>query len=112
MHRVTERIENSGNVVGYIVRQRENIRGGNREIFSKAALTILTNAGGPGVIATDALLTGGGELASLSPETVEALNRILRKTLKTRGPIPTDEAALKLLFLAIRNARATWGRGP
>ena len=30
-------------------------------------LTIVTNAGGPGVLATDALITGGGELAELSP---------------------------------------------
>src|SRR5690606_32610191 len=32
-------------------------------------LTILTNAGGPGVLATDALITQGGELATLSEET-------------------------------------------
>src|SRR5512141_926706 len=31
-------------------------------------LTILTNAGGPGVLATDALITGGGQLAELTPE--------------------------------------------
>ncbi|HXT99987.1 MAG TPA: CoA-binding protein, partial [Polyangia bacterium] len=31
-------------------------------------LTIVTNAGGPGVLATDALVAGGGELAELSPE--------------------------------------------
>lgn len=40
---------------------------------------------------------------------IEALHRILRKTLKTRGHMPNDEAALKLLFLAIRNAKKTWG---
>ena len=40
-------------------------------------LTILTNAGGPGVIATDALIAGGGQLAPLAPESIEALNRIL-----------------------------------
>ena len=33
-------------------------------------LTIVTNAGGPGVLATDALIAGGGELAALSPETI------------------------------------------
>lgn len=49
--------------------------------------------------------------AIYTTNTIEALNRILRKTLKTRGPLPTDEAALKLLYLAIRNAKATWGRG-
>jgi len=35
---------------------------------------------------------------------VEALHRSLRKIIKTRGSFPTDEAALKLLYLAIRNA--------
>lgn len=48
--------------------------------------------------------------AIYTTNTIEALNRILRKTLKTRGPLPTDQAALKLLFLAIRNAKQTWGR--
>ena len=41
---------------------------------------------------------------------VEALNRSLRKIIKTRGSFPTDEAALKLLFLAIRNAGVHWRR--
>ena len=41
---------------------------------------------------------------------VESLHRSLRKTIKTRGSFPTDEAALKLLFLAIRNAGVHWRR--
>jgi putative transposase len=41
---------------------------------------------------------------------VESLNRSLRKIIKTRGSFPTDEAALKLLFLAIRNAGLRWRR--
>jgi putative transposase len=41
---------------------------------------------------------------------VESLNRSLRKIIKTRGSFPTDEAALKLLFLAIRNAGLHWRR--
>ena len=40
-------------------------------------LTILTNAGGPGVLATDALIARGGQLATLAPESIESLNRIL-----------------------------------
>jgi putative transposase len=40
---------------------------------------------------------------------IEALNRQVRKVLKTRGHMPTDEAALKLIYLAIRNAEKTWG---
>lgn len=40
-------------------------------------LTILTNAGGPGVLATDALIGHHGQLAELTPETIEALSAIL-----------------------------------
>ncbi|WP_225414413.1 bifunctional acetate--CoA ligase family protein/GNAT family N-acetyltransferase [Stigmatella hybrida] len=40
-------------------------------------LTIVTNAGGPGVLATDALVSGGGELAKPSEKTLSALNRLL-----------------------------------
>ncbi len=41
---------------------------------------------------------------------IEALNRQLRKILKTKGALPSDDAASKLLFLAIRNAKKSWGR--
>jgi transposase-like protein len=41
---------------------------------------------------------------------VEALNRSLRKIIKTRGSFPNDEAATKLLYLAIRNAGIHWRR--
>lgn len=40
-------------------------------------LTILTNAGGPGVLATDALIATGGEVAEISEETTASLNQIL-----------------------------------
>ena len=40
-------------------------------------LTILTNAGGPAVLATDAAAQYGAEIASLAPETIEALNQFL-----------------------------------
>ena len=40
-------------------------------------LMILTNAGGPGVIATDRLLSVGGELAPLSDSSMESLNGLL-----------------------------------
>lgn len=41
---------------------------------------------------------------------VEALNRSLRKIIKTRGSFPNDEAAMKLLYLAIKNAGVHWRR--
>jgi len=40
-------------------------------------LAIVTNAGGPGVLATDTLLRTGGELAALCAETTKALDAIL-----------------------------------
>jgi acetyltransferase len=40
-------------------------------------LSIVTNAGGPGVLATDALMATGGELTVLSPETIHELNSFL-----------------------------------
>ncbi len=40
-------------------------------------LTILTNAGGPGVLATDALIASGGEVAPISQETIASLNQLL-----------------------------------
>jgi acetyltransferase len=40
-------------------------------------LTIVTNAGGPGVLATDTLIALGGELAELSAPTLQALDRVL-----------------------------------
>ena len=39
---------------------------------------------------------------------VEALNRGLRKIIKTRGSFPSEEAALKLLYLALQNMSAKW----
>jgi acetyltransferase len=40
-------------------------------------LTILTNAGGPGVLAADALISSGGALAELLPQTLAALDQML-----------------------------------
>src|SRR4029077_5811447 len=50
-------------------------------------LTILTNAGGPGVLATDSLIMGGGERAELSPETVKAYNAVLPATWSHNNPV-------------------------
>jgi acetyltransferase len=50
-------------------------------------LTILTNAGGPGVLATDALIAGGGGLAEISPETMQELNNFLPAPWSHGNPI-------------------------
>jgi transposase-like protein len=40
---------------------------------------------------------------------IESLNRQLRKVLKTRGHMPNEQAALKLLYMAVLNAQRNWG---
>ena len=41
---------------------------------------------------------------------LESVNARLRKILTTRGHFPTDEAATKLIWLALRNITASWGK--
>lgn len=50
-------------------------------------LSIVTNAGGPGVLATDTLIALGGQLAPLSPESTEALNKLLPPHWSHNNPI-------------------------
>jgi acetyltransferase len=63
------------------------------EVFAKQPrpkgprMTVITNAGGPGVIASDALIANGGELAAISPETMTALNAFLPPAWSHNNPI-------------------------
>ena len=41
---------------------------------------------------------------------IESVNARVRKIIKTRGHFPSDEAATKLIWLALRNITADWGR--
>lgn len=50
-------------------------------------LGIVTNAGGPGVLATDALIQGGGELADISNESMKAFNEILPAAWSHNNPV-------------------------
>jgi acetyltransferase len=50
-------------------------------------LTIVTNAGGPGVLATDALISAGGELTTISGETIDILNSFLPTSWSHGNPI-------------------------
>ncbi|MDR3510961.1 MAG: bifunctional acetate--CoA ligase family protein/GNAT family N-acetyltransferase [Caulobacteraceae bacterium] len=50
-------------------------------------LTILTNGGGVGVLAADALEAWGGRLATLAPEVVEALDACLPQTWSHANPV-------------------------
>lgn len=40
---------------------------------------------------------------------IESINARLRKIVKTRGHFPSDEAATKLIWLALQNITANWG---
>ncbi len=71
-------------------------------------LTIVTNAGGPGVLATDALIMGGGELAELSAETMDAYNAVLPATWSHNNPVDiigdaTPERYAKALEIAAKD---------
>jgi acetyltransferase len=74
-------------------------------------LTILTNAGGPGVLATDALITNGGELAKISPETMEEFNKLLPAAWSHNNPVDilgdaSPERYAKALEIAAKDANS------
>ena len=52
----------------------------------------------------------GGISPPFIPDTnsIEALHRQIRKIIKTRGHFPTEDAARKLLYLAITKAETKW----
>jgi acetyltransferase len=50
-------------------------------------LTIMTNGGGPGVMATDALITSGGKLSALSETTLQKLDEVLPSTWSHGNPV-------------------------
>lgn len=56
------------------------IQGGNR-------VTIITNAGGPGVLTTDAVIESGLEMAKLTPQTVDELHSFLPASASTHNPV-------------------------
>jgi acetyltransferase len=60
---------------------------GRNKIPLGARLAIVTNAGGPGVMATDVLIAAQGKLAELSPETLDLLNQNLPPMWSRRNPV-------------------------
>ncbi len=71
-------------------------------------LAIVTNAGGPGVLAADALMAGDGELAKLSQPTMDKLNELLPPHWSHGNPIDvladaTEETYERALELAVRD---------
>ena len=60
---------------------------GTQPLPKGSRLAIITNAGGAGVMATDALIARGGRLAKLSDKTMDALNNILPSFWSKGNPI-------------------------
>ena len=52
------------------------------------------------------------QLWEVPADAIEALNRQLRKAVKTKGHFPSEDAARKLLYLAIQNAVPAWTMTP
>ncbi len=50
-------------------------------------LAVVTNAGGPGVLAADSIISAGGELAELSPATLDQLNKTLPPHWSHNNPV-------------------------
>ena len=74
-------------------------------------LTILTNAGGPGVLATDALIQGGGQLTKLSEPAMKELDSLLPAPWSHGNPVDilgdaSPERYAKSLEIAARDTNA------
>jgi acetyltransferase len=61
-------------------------------------LAIITNAGGPAIMATDNLIARGGKLSQLSSETVQALKSILPSYCSLTNPVDLYEEATPTRF--------------
>lgn len=59
---------------------------------------------------TPAGTTGTGNIMPVT-NALESVHAQLRKIIKTRGHFPNDEAAIKLIWLVLRNITAKWKRG-
>ncbi len=74
-------------------------------------LTILTNAGGPGVLATDALMQNGGELAPVSDQAMQTYNTFLPPQWSHNNPIDvigdaSPERYIQAVEVALQDANS------
>ena len=74
-------------------------------------LTIITNAGGPGILAADELVAGGGALTQLSAETKQALDAVLPAAWSHANPVDvigdaSPELYAKALEVCARDTNA------
>jgi len=76
---------------------------GRQKIPKGPRLAIVTNAGGPGVMASDALIEAGGELAELTPQTIQQLNEILPPAWSHGNPVDVlGDARSKTVAKAVK----------
>ncbi len=74
---------------------------GRHKVPQGPRLAVLTNAGGPGVMASDALIAAGGTLAKLQDETMRQLNENLPPQWSRRNPVDVlGDAKSKLMAKA------------
>ena len=73
-----------------------------RPLFGER-LVIMTNGGGPGVMATDAAVIGGGKLAALSEPTLARLDAVLPATWSRANPVDIIGDAPVERYLATLN---------
>jgi hypothetical protein len=71
--------------------------------------TVLTS---PDAAGAEAGFGSQGVSMPFIPDTnaIEALNRQLRKAIKTKGSFPTEDSARKLVYLCLQNATPQWTR--
>ena len=79
-------------------------------------LTIVTNAGGPGVLATDALMDYEGTLAELSPTSIEELDHILPRHWSHGNPVDvlgdaSAERYAQAMTIALEDPEHGWSFG-
>lgn len=67
-------------------------------------VAIMTNGGGPGVLATDALIGGGGRLSSLSVDTVDSLDALLPASWSRSNPVDVSGDAPAARYAAALGA--------
>jgi acetyltransferase len=76
---------------------------GRQKIPKGPRLAIVTNAGGPGVMASDALIEAGGELAELTAQTIQQLNEILPPAWSHGNPVDVlGDARSKTVAKAVK----------
>jgi acetyltransferase len=76
---------------------------GRKKIPAGPRLAVVTNAGGPGVMATDALIAANGALAKLSNESMEQLNEALPPSWSHGNPVDVlGDARSKRIMKAVK----------